>query len=173
MQVSDYGDLRMGDNDTTWEAPPELLKFLKDGPAPVYVGFGSMSGGEAHEVTHTVVGALIGSKQRGIIVTGWGGLSKVEVPKTIYVAEHIPFDWLFPQVAAVVHHGGAGTLAEGLRAGKPPSYAHWRVINPFGEKLLQDWGRVRNLFLCTGSRKRIWPEQYKLLLKMKGCVTVQ
>jgi len=123
------------DRDTTWRAPPELVKFLEDGPPPVYVGFGSMLGRNAQEITQIVVEALIESKQRGILLTGWGGLTRVEVPKTIYIAEYVPFDWLFPQVAAVVHHGGIGTLAEGLRAGKPTVICPLAGDQPF-------WGEV-------------------------------
>lgn len=59
--------------------------------------------------------------QRAILAKGWGGIGdKAEIPKDIICElSACPHDWLFPQMSAVVHHGGAGTTAAGLRAGKP------------------------------------------------------
>jgi UDP:flavonoid glycosyltransferase YjiC (YdhE family) len=56
---------------------------------------------------------------RGILLSGWAGLSKDKLPEDVFLLESIPHDWLFPQMAAVVHHGGAGTTSAGLRAGIP------------------------------------------------------
>jgi sterol 3beta-glucosyltransferase len=54
-----------------------------------------------------------------VIATGWGGL-RVESPsERIYVVDQVAHEWLFPRMAAVAHHGGAGTTAAGLRAGRP------------------------------------------------------
>lgn len=105
-----------------WEPPADLLQFLASGPPPVYVGFGSMSNrNTAHETTQIVLSALARSGQRGILATGWGGLAdEVAVPDNVYVLRSVPHSWLFPKMAAVVHHGGAGTTAAGLRAGIPP-----------------------------------------------------
>ena len=44
---------------------------------------------------------------------------KNDLPETIFMLEQVPHSWLFPKMAAVVHHGGAGTTAAGLRAGVP------------------------------------------------------
>jgi sterol 3beta-glucosyltransferase len=77
---------------------------------------------------------LAQSGQRGLIVTGWGGLSIPDPPQSAYVAEFVPYDWLAPRVAAVVHHGGAGTTAAGLRAGKPTVICPFVADQPF-------WGR--------------------------------
>lgn len=54
-----------------------------------------------------------------MLAKGWGGLETEVLPEGVYGLESVPHDWLFPRVAAVVHHGGAGTTAAGLRAGKP------------------------------------------------------
>jgi UDP:flavonoid glycosyltransferase YjiC (YdhE family) len=54
-----------------------------------------------------------------VITTGWGGLSQSDFPDEVFVTEAVPHDWLFPRMAAVVHHGGAGTTGAGLRAGVP------------------------------------------------------
>ncbi len=113
------------DQDEEWAKPEELEAFINADDPPVYVGFGSMAGRNPEKLTAIVVEALQKANVRGIIATGWGGLSVDDLPETIYKIENAPHDWLFPQVAAVVHHGGAGTTAAGLRAGKPS------VICPF------------------------------------------
>jgi UDP:flavonoid glycosyltransferase YjiC (YdhE family) len=59
------------------------------------------------------------SGQRAVIASGWAGLKGVALPETIFMVEEAPHRWLFPQMAAVVHHGGAGTTAAGFRAGVP------------------------------------------------------
>jgi UDP:flavonoid glycosyltransferase YjiC (YdhE family) len=57
-------------SDPDWEAPDSLQQFLADGPPPVYVGFGSMPGDDAGQLTGIAIDALAASKQRGIITTG-------------------------------------------------------------------------------------------------------
>ena len=102
-----------------WQPSVSLVDFLHAGPPPVYVGFGSMSHGDPQAATRLVIEALRLAGQRGILLAGWGGLRQTDLPASVYMTEAIPHSWLFPQVAAVVHHGGAGTTAAGLRAGKP------------------------------------------------------
>ncbi len=108
-----------------WQPPTDLVEFLRSGPPPVYVGFGSMNSRDARATTEIVLEALARSKQRGILLTGWGGLSDIRTSDQVFVVESAPHDWLFPQTAAVVHHGGAGTTGAGLRAGVPS------VVVPF------------------------------------------
>jgi sterol 3beta-glucosyltransferase len=98
---------------------PDLIDFLNCGPAPVYIGFGSMNNRNPKAMTNLVVEALRLSRQRGVLITGWGGMEKTELPDFVYATDSMPHDWLFPRVAAVVHHCGAGTTAAGLRAGVP------------------------------------------------------
>jgi sterol 3beta-glucosyltransferase len=108
------------DRSTDWTPPPALAAFLHDGPPPVYIGgFGSMTNREPAELARAVTRALALAGQRAIVLTGWGGLSPAELPAEIFAIDWVPFDWLFPRVAAVVHHGGAGTTAASLRAGVP------------------------------------------------------
>jgi sterol 3beta-glucosyltransferase len=107
------------DSSSDWQPDPELVKFLKSGPSPVYIGFGSMGGVGGDERAKVVLEALKKSGQRGLIAKGWGGLKASDFPDDVFMLDTVPHDWLFPQVAAVVHHGGAGTTAAGLRAGKP------------------------------------------------------
>ncbi|AFY57474.1 glycosyl transferase, UDP-glucuronosyltransferase [Rivularia sp. PCC 7116] len=102
-----------------WQPPTELIDFLEAGEQPVYIGFGSMAGRNPQRIANIVVDALQKAKKRGIIATGWGGLDAENLPETIFKVDKVPHNWLFPRVSAVVHHGGAGTIAAGLRAGKP------------------------------------------------------
>ena len=107
------------DEDTSWTPPPALIDFLDRGPAPIYVGFGSMGSRKPEETADMVLQALAQTQQRAMLISGWGGLRKAALPDTVYMADSIPHAWLFSRVAAVVHHGGAGTVAAGLRAGVP------------------------------------------------------
>ncbi|MFO7697050.1 MAG: glycosyltransferase, partial [Anaerolineae bacterium] len=120
--------------DEAWEPPSDLARFLEGGDPPVYVGFGSMSSRHPEQTADLVLGALARTGRRGIVLSGWGGIVPSGVSASVYVLDGAPFGWLFPRMAAVVHHGGAGTTAEGMRAGVPS------VIVPFfGDQPF--WGR--------------------------------
>jgi UDP:flavonoid glycosyltransferase YjiC (YdhE family) len=127
------------DSPADWTPPPALSAFLCNGPPPVYIGFGSMSSRRPEETADLVLSALAEAGQRAIMLTGWAGLRKEKLPNSIYMLDAIPHDWLFPRVAAVVHHGGVGTTAAGLRAGIPSILVPFFGDQPF-------WaGRVRAL----------------------------
>ncbi len=113
------------DDPADWQPSPALSAFLEAGEPPVYFGFGSMSGRSPEKLASLILEALAKSGQRGLLLTGWGGLRAEQTPENVFVLESAPHSWLFPRMAAVVHHGGAGTTAEGLRAGVP------EVIVPF------------------------------------------
>jgi UDP:flavonoid glycosyltransferase YjiC (YdhE family) len=122
-----------------WQPTPELVKFLEVGPKPVYVGFGSMMDKDVEELTHLVVEALELSGNRGVLLGGWSDLGGGGLPDTILKVDEVPHDWLFPRVAAVVNHGGMGTVAAGLRAGVPTVVIPFIADQPF-------WGwRVHQL----------------------------
>ena len=130
-QPADWGDSSeltgywFLDSSPDWMPPTDLADFLAAGPPPVYVGFGSMASQDAAAVARTVVSALERAGQRGVLATGTGGLAPGDLPPTVFPIRSAPHDWLFPRMAAVVHHGGAGTTAAGIRAGMPS------VICPF------------------------------------------
>lgn len=117
-----------------WHPSSELVEFIQYGLPPVYIGFGSMANRDAKQMTQFVVEALKISGQRGILASGWGGLDVSERSDDIFFLEETPHDWLFPQMAAVVHHGGAGTTAAGLRAGVPSIIIPHMQDQPY-------WGR--------------------------------
>ena len=102
-----------------WTPPVEVLQFLRAGPAPLYVGFGSMASADPQRMTEIVLDALRITGHRAIIASGWGGLTHGALPDSVLPVESLPHEWLFPRVAAAVHHGGAGTAAAALRAGIP------------------------------------------------------
>ena len=119
-QVSGYWFL---DAAVAYEPPQALASFLDRGPPPVYVGTGSMVDHAAEEMNHIVREAIGQTGQRAILHRGWSGLGAGDLPDSILVVDDVPHDWLFPRCAAVVHHGGAGTTAAGLRAGVAPCRA--------------------------------------------------
>jgi UDP:flavonoid glycosyltransferase YjiC (YdhE family) len=117
-----------------WTPPPDLMAFLERGPAPVYIGFGSMGSRKPEETTDIVLRALAQTGQRAILSSGWGGLRADALPENVLMIGSVPHTWLFPRMATVVHHGGAGTTAAGLRAGAPSI-----VIPFFGDQPF--WGQ--------------------------------
>jgi sterol 3beta-glucosyltransferase len=122
------------DHPPDWQPPHDLVDFLESGPPPVYVGFGSMTSRDPEKASCIVLDALRQSGQRGVIATGWGGLSQSGLSDEVFVTEAVPHDWLFPRMAAVAHHGGAGTTGAGLRAGVPSIIIPVADDQPF-------WGR--------------------------------
>jgi sterol 3beta-glucosyltransferase len=108
-----------------WQPPDDLIEFIESGPAPLFIGFGSMPLREPQGTTATLLQALKLSGQRAILQMGWGGLAEQELPEHVFKLDYAPYGWLFPRMAAVVHHGGSGTTAFGLRAGVPS------IIVPF------------------------------------------
>ena len=139
--VTGYWFLDEPDN---WQPPAELANFLAADDAPVYIGFGSMAGRNPQRMAGIVVEALQKANRRGIIATGWGGLDSASLPETILKIDQAPHSWLFPRVSAVVHHGGAGTTAAGLRAGRPTVITPFLVDQPY-------WG-ARVYTLGVGSK---------------------
>lgn len=128
------------DHDEEWSPPTELSNFLAEGPPPVYIGFGSMAGSNPEQLADIAIQALQQNGLRGILATGWGGLNADDLPDSILKIEKAPHDWLFPQTAAVVHHGGAGTTAAGLRAGKPTIIVPFFGDQPFWAKRIFELG---------------------------------
>jgi sterol 3beta-glucosyltransferase len=123
-----------------WTPPADLMAFLEAGEPPVYIGFGSMGSRNPEVAGRIALEALERSGQRGILATGWGGLRPSNVPKNVHLISSIPHTWLFSRMAAVVHHGGAGTTAAGLRAGVPSIVVPFMADQPFWGKRVADLG---------------------------------
>jgi UDP:flavonoid glycosyltransferase YjiC (YdhE family) len=125
---------------TEWQPSPSLVDFIESGSPPVYVGYGSMKNRNPEETLSLVIGALKRARQRGIYFTGKDDVRTEKVIDNIFFAKSIPHDWLFPRMAAVVHHGGAGTTAGGLRAGVPSVITPFFADQPFWAHLVYKRG---------------------------------
>ncbi|CAF0856009.1 unnamed protein product [Adineta steineri] len=123
--------------------PQDLLDFLginnddsndpKLPPLPIYIGFGSITGHDSCRLLEVIKDALNRTGNRAVL-SGFETETD-SLPDNIFKIGNVPHDWLFQHVSAVCHHGGAGTTAAGLRAGKPT------IIVPFfGDQFF--WGNV-------------------------------
>lgn len=121
---------------TGWKPDPELKAFIDapDNRPIVYIGFGSIIVSDPQEITRVIIESVLLSNVRAIVSQGWssrlatgnqGDDMLKKYPGTILSVQSVPHDWLFPKIRVVVHHGGAGTTAAGLRAGRPT------IIKPF------------------------------------------
>ncbi|KAJ7175819.1 glycosyltransferase family 1 protein [Mycena filopes] len=120
-----------------WTPPPDLVEWMakarKDGKAIVYIGFGSITVPHPNRVTARIVKAVLRADVRAIISKGWSARMssandkdpEVVIPPECYQLDKVPHDWLFPQIDAAVHHGGAGTTGASLRAGIPTLIKPW------------------------------------------------
>jgi UDP:flavonoid glycosyltransferase YjiC (YdhE family) len=105
-----------------WSPPEGLRRFLLRGGPTVALGLGSMGHTEAPEagrITRLAAQALARAGLRGVLVSDHAGADARLPENVLRVSGGVPYDWLFPKVAVAVHHGGAGTTAEALRAGTP------------------------------------------------------
>ena len=117
---------------SSFKPPQSLAEFLEDGEPPVYIGFGSIVVDDPEKFTTLVFEAVEKAGVRALVSKGWGGLGhKDSTPDNIYMLENTPHDWLFPRCSAVVHHGGAGTTAIGLKCGKPTLIVPFFGDQPF------------------------------------------
>jgi sterol 3beta-glucosyltransferase len=139
-------------DDASWTPPVELEAFLARGEPSIYVGFGSMGfGKDAAARGRLILDALDCAGVRAVVATGWGGLS-VSSSDRILVIERAPHAWLFPRVSAVVHHGGSGTTAAGLRAGRPTLICPFLGDQPFWGSRVNELGAGPKPLRLKGAR---------------------
>lgn len=122
------------DNESGWQPPQDLQDFLAGGDRPVYIGFGSMHERDPEATTRIILDAVKQAGKRAVLLSGWAGIGAGGLPEDVFLLKYAPHDWLFPHMAAAVHHGGAGTTAAGLRAGVPSVIVPMMSDQPF-------WGR--------------------------------
>ncbi|XVE55141.1 hypothetical protein DITRI_Ditri03aG0136700 [Diplodiscus trichospermus] len=131
VDVVGYCFLNLG---SKYQPQEEFVQWIQKGQQPIYIGFGSMPLEDSKKTTDIILEALKDTGQRGIVDRGWGDLGHfTKVPENVFLLEDCPHDWLFPQCSAVVHHGGAGTTATGLKAGCPTT-----IVPFFGDQFF--WG---------------------------------
>jgi sterol 3beta-glucosyltransferase len=115
-----------------WEPPAALATFLSaEGPPVVSIGFGSMVSADSASLTALVRGAVRDADARAVLLSGWGGLAGAQDDDTVLTIDAAPHEWLFRRVAAIVHHGGAGTTGASLRAGVPVTVVPFTMDQPF------------------------------------------
>ena len=122
-QAADYGPLTYVagywflDNGPDWQPSAALRAFLEAGPPPVYIDLTHVPTAPPETLLTMAIEALRLSGQRGIIQTAGWQERWTELPEGVLGQGFVPHDWLFPRLGAIVHHGGAGTTANALRAG--------------------------------------------------------
>jgi sterol 3beta-glucosyltransferase len=117
----------------SYQPPVELDSFLQEGEPPVCITFGSMVNRDKGRIDHIVRASIKRTRNRGVILSGWSGIKKSSSNDLLYL-EAASHDWLLPRCKMVIHHGGAGTTAAGLRAGIPNVVIPFTADQPF-------WGR--------------------------------
>ena len=125
------------DEASTWEPSKELLDFIAkaraDGKKLVYIGFGSIVVSDPAALTKVVIDSVLKADVRCILSKGWSDrlgtgdatVSEIPLPSDLLQIKSAPHDWLFKQIDAAAHHGGAGTTGASLRAGLPT------IVKPF------------------------------------------
>jgi UDP:flavonoid glycosyltransferase YjiC (YdhE family) len=106
-----------------WVPPPALAEFLAAGEAPIYIGFGSMTGFDNARLLDALIKAM--TDRRALFHPGWSGIDLKTLPDNFLAIGDTPHDWLFPRTAVVIHHGGSGTSHTAARAGVPS------IVTPF------------------------------------------
>ncbi len=115
-----------------WSPPADLAAFLAaDGPPVVSIGFGSMVGADPGRLAELVRDAARDAGVRAVLLAGWGGLEAGPSDDAVFALDAVPHEWLFARVAAIVHHGGAGTTGASLRAGVPVTVVPFTMDQPF------------------------------------------
>ena len=114
----------------SYQPSNQLSDFLADGNPPICISFGSMVNRKAERIDRNVREALKKTKNRGIILSGWGGIQNHSSSDLLYL-ESAPHDWLLPRCKMIIHHGGAGATSAGLRAGIPSIVVPFTADQPF------------------------------------------
>ncbi len=101
-----------------WEPSPELRQFLDKHARILFVTFGSMSNSNPAQKTQDILSLLARHQIPAIVNTSWGGLVEPEQkPDHVFFVNRIPYDWIFPRMYAILHHGGSGTTHLAMKSG--------------------------------------------------------
>ncbi|TXF89688.1 glycosyltransferase family 1 protein [Neolewinella aurantiaca] len=106
-----------------WSPPAELTDYLARYKAEqiTFITFGSMVNAAPEATTQAILSVLRKYRVPAIINTSSGGLQRLEreAPDHVLFVSDIPYEWVFPKVHSVVHHGGSGTLHTATKHGRP------------------------------------------------------
>lgn len=111
--------------------PAELLTFLDAGTPPVCVGFGSMPMSASKDTAQVAIEAIRTQGHRVLLLRGWADLALIDDRDDCFITGEVNQQALFGRVAAVVHHGGAGTTTAVAQAGAPQVIVPQVVDQPF------------------------------------------
>jgi sterol 3beta-glucosyltransferase len=129
-----------------WSPPRRLADFTETGSPVVYLGFGSMPGPDPERLAAALVAATAQVGTRAVVASLSPELRRLLPSDRFLLIRDAPHDWLFPRMRAIVHHGGAGTAAAAVLAGRPQVIWPFGVDQPF-------WGR-RMAGLCVAPPAR-------------------
>lgn len=122
----------------SWSPPADLVAFLEAGEKPAYVGFGSMAGLDTAPLLAAIVGAL--GDRRALFYKGWSTVDTAGLPPNIFLVGPTPHDWLLPQCAMAIHHGGSGTTHSACAAGIPSIILYFAGDQAFWAQRMVDLG---------------------------------
>ncbi|ORB61068.1 glycosyltransferase [Mycolicibacterium tusciae] len=135
------------------DADDDVAAWIAAGTPPIFFGFGSNPIESVADTLAMIGGACAQLGERALVCAGWSDFSGVPHYEHVKVVGALNFAAIFPACRAVVHHGGTGTTAAGLRAGVP-TVVLWTWP---GQSL---WGRaVERLKLGTSRRFTSTTEQ--------------
>lgn len=124
--------------DDGWRPDDRLADFLRSGPAPVYFGFGSVCVSDAGQLSGLIKDVVRRLGVRAVVQAGWQGLDIAD--DDVLTIGECPHEWLFPRMAALVHHAGPGTVGAGLKAGIPAVPVPLALDQPFWARRLTGLG---------------------------------
>lgn len=128
LQVQQSGAWLLED---TRPLPEGLIHFLEAGEAPIYIGFGSLPTQDPEAVARLTIEAVRAHGHRVIVASGWAGLALIDNQPDAFAVGEINQQALFPRLAAIIHHGGAGTTTAAAKAGIPQVIVPQMVDQPY------------------------------------------
>ncbi len=129
------------DKTVDWTPDERLPTFLETHEKIVFISFGSMTNTDPKRKTEIIVSALRRNKIPSIINTSWGGLTEIEdAPEHVLFVNDVPYDWLYPHIYAVVHHGGSGSTHMALKYGCPSLVIPHALDQPFWARIVHEKG---------------------------------
>jgi UDP:flavonoid glycosyltransferase YjiC (YdhE family) len=145
------------------KVPPELLRFLDDGPPPLVFTLGSSAVWVARDFFRESIEAARRLNRRAVLLIGDERNMPRSVPEGVLVLDYVPYQSLFPRACAVVHHGGVGTTSQGLLAGVPTLIVPFAFDQSDNAEHARKLGTSRVLYRKNYFARRVASELDELL----------